>query len=84
MLKIKTRNPILITSPMRSRFDLYKALGCILNPKGFPAPNCLDEMADLLRDNGVDRVVCADWQLVYDDEVAILDVFRDLGVTLQR
>lgn len=84
MLRTKTSNPILITTSLRSRFDLYKVLGCILNPKGWPAPNSLDEMAELLREREVDKLVCADWQLPYDDEVAVTDLFRDLGITLQR
>ncbi len=84
MLRTKTSNPILITCPLRTRFDLYKALGCILNPKGWPAPNSINEMADLLREREIDRLVCSNWELTRDDDIAIVDVFQDLGISLQR
>lgn len=77
-------NPILITTPLKCRHDLYRALGCTVYAKGRPAPNTLDAMADLLREYEVERVVCADWQLGYDDELAVTEVFTDLHVALQR
>lgn len=77
-------NPILITHPLRSRDDLYVALAANTYRGNRPAPHNLDAMADLLREFRVCKIICANWQLPEADGRAVLSVFSDLQIALQR
>lgn len=77
-------NPILITHPIRSRDDLYVALAATTYRGNRPAPQNLDAMADLLREFRVCKIICANWQLPDTEGQAVLSVFTDLQIELQR
>lgn len=77
-------NPILITSQLRSRTDLYRALAANTYAEHRPAPTNLDGMADLLREYRVQKIFCAGWELGDLDTRAVTEVFDNLGITLQR
>ncbi|MEJ4099307.1 hypothetical protein V5S96_02875 [Corynebacterium mastitidis] len=77
-------NPLLITSRLASRQDLYRALACCLLPRHRPAPTNLDAMADLLREARIRTVICAQWELPTEDGCVVRAVLGDLGITLQR
>lgn len=77
-------NPILITSHLTSRNDLYRAIADASAAPGAPTPPNLDAMADAIRESGITRVICADWKLSAEDTSRVLEVFDDWGVTLSR
>lgn len=77
------RNPIIITTPVREPRDLYDALARATYRAGRPAPRNLDGMADLIREFGVSRVLCAHWRLPDSDDARVRAVLADLGVELQ-
>lgn len=77
-------NPILITSQLRSRTDLYRALAANTYAAHRPAPTNLDGMADLLREYRVRKIYCAGWELDTQDTQAVTEIFHNLGITLQR
>ncbi|SES31257.1 hypothetical protein [Corynebacterium cystitidis] len=77
-------NPVLVTSPVRSRDDLYTALANVLYPACRPAPTNLDGLADMLRESRVRRVIASHWELNDDDTRQLSRVFKDMGVELMR
>lgn len=77
-------NPILITSQLHTRDDLYRALAANTYAGRRPAPTNLDGMADLLREYRVQKIYCAGWGLTDQDTREVAMVFNDLGITLQR
>lgn len=86
-----TENPILITTPITSRQDLYTALAHAAHPcchtgqtQNFVIPRNLDGMADLLREFCIKSIVCSDWRLDETDTKAIQEVLKNVQVRLQR
>lgn len=77
-------NPVLITQPLCSRAELFRALAANTYASDRPAPKNLDAMADLLREFRVQKIICANWQLPSGETSDLLRVFKDLGVSLQR
>ncbi|WIM67070.1 hypothetical protein QP027_08020 [Corynebacterium breve] len=80
----RRRNPILITAPVGSLSDLYKAIATVVYPADRPAPTNLDGLADLLREYRVRRVLCSDWNIPSEDTRRVHRMFRDVGVDLIR
>lgn len=83
-----TRNSaILLTSEVGSRGQFFTALASALRLPGRghrPAPTNLDDMADLLRETHVDKVICSHCSLDHSDEHALRQVFDDLGIAWVR
>lgn len=77
-------NPVLITTPLRDRTDLFHALAANTYAGKRPAPTNLDGMADLLQEYRVKKILCAGWELSPEDTRHVTKVFDDLGITLQR
>lgn len=73
---------ILITTPLHNRRGFYTALSARLCPDESPITNA-DALADVLRSNHVEHVVASDWQLDLREELVLLAVFKDLGITLR-
>lgn len=84
-----TRNssPVLLTAKVDSKSSFFAALASALRlPQraSRPAPGNLDDMADLLREAGVDRIICSHCLLAEPDERALRQVFSDLGIAWVR
>lgn len=77
-------NPVLVTSPVRTRSDLFGALANVLYPAERRAPTNLDGLADLLRETRVRRVIVSHWELNDDDSRQLSRVFKDVGAELVR
>ena len=74
---------ILITETIRSREDFYGALGR-LRSNAAGAPHNLDDLADFLREQHIQAIIAADFDLEQDDLSRISSVLADQGVALVR
>lgn len=77
-------SPVLITAPLRTRQDLYDALGRVAYSAGRRSPTNLDGMADLLQEHRVKTLICACWLIDDRDTKAVTAVLDDLDVKLCR
>lgn len=83
-----TRNSaILLTSEVGTRSQFFTALASAMRLPGRghrPPPANLDDMADMLRETHVEKVICSHCSLAPADERALRAVFRDLGIAWVR
>lgn len=73
---------VLITSAITSRRSFYAAMSKQLVPERSPITNA-DGLADALRERHVEHVIATDWRMELREELVVLAVFRDLGITLK-
>lgn len=78
---------VLLTSEVGSRGQFFSALASALRLPGLarrPIPVNLDDMADLLREAQVNKIICSHCSLGSSDELALREVFEDLNISWVR
>ncbi|QPK78600.1 hypothetical protein G7Y31_08565 [Corynebacterium lizhenjunii] len=75
---------VLITEPVRTRQDLYRALGAVHCCGECVAPSNLDGLADFLREHRIRTIIAADLAMELADYATLKRVLDDVGVALLR